>query len=107
MGVEARGFEVTASALTGHARSVDRIAGEIGTAHEAAAHVKMGAEAYGKLPACLVIPYLLDFLQGPAVEALAAAQEALHSAGGALDANADAYGGTESGVSAAFHRMHR
>ncbi|MFI7210872.1 ESX-1 secretion-associated protein [Micromonospora maritima] len=107
MGAEARGFEVTATALTGHARSIDRIAGEIATAHDAGAQVRMGAEAYGQIPVCRAIPFLLDFLQGPAVDALAAAQEALHSAAGALDTTVAAYHDTDGTVSALFHRMHR
>ncbi|MFC3499947.1 hypothetical protein ACFOOK_03025 [Micromonospora krabiensis] len=106
MGAEARGFEVTAATLTGHARSVGRIAAEIGTAHDAAAHVQVGADAYGQLPACQAIPFLLDFLQQPAVDALAAAQEALHSAARALDDTVDAYHRTEAKVSASFHRLH-
>ncbi|MEH0938588.1 ESX-1 secretion-associated protein [Micromonospora psammae] len=107
MSAEARGFEVATAALTGHARSVDRIAGEVGTAHDAAAHVRMGAGAYGQLPACQAIPFLLDFLQDPAVDALAAAREALHSAAGALDGTVDAYHDTDETNSASFHRMHR
>ncbi|ATO15224.1 ESX-1 secretion-associated protein [Micromonospora sp. WMMA2032] len=107
MGAEARGFEVTAAALTGHARSVDRIAGEIGTAHDAGAHVRMGAEAYGQIPVCQAIPFLLDFLQGPAVDALAAAREALHSAAGALDTTVIAYHDTDGTVSALLQRLHR
>ncbi|MGK5738068.1 type VII secretion target [Micromonospora sp. URMC 103] len=107
MGAEARGFEVTTTALTGHARSVDRIAEAIGVAHDAAAQVRAGADAYGQLPACRAIPFLLDFLQGPAVDALAAAQEALRSAAGALDDTANNYHHTESEASASFQRMQR
>ncbi|MEK8108252.1 hypothetical protein NKG94_31265 [Micromonospora sp. M12] len=84
MAADAAGFEVTTAALTQHARSVDRIADAIDTAHDAGAHVRMGADAYGQLPVCQAIPFLLDFLQAPAVDALAAAQEALHSAAGRL-----------------------
>ncbi|MCF0094284.1 hypothetical protein AB0B39_03865 [Micromonospora sp. NPDC049114] len=107
VGAEAAGFEVTTAAVTGHARSVDRIAEAIGTAHDAGAYVRMGAGAYGHLPVCQAIPFLLDFLQGPAVEALAAAQEALHSAAGALDGTVDAYHQTDGTISAALGRMHR
>ncbi|WP_165435784.1 hypothetical protein [Micromonospora violae] len=106
MGAEARGFEVTATALTGHARSVGRIAAEVGTAHDAAAHVQVGADAYGQLPVCRAIPFLLDFLQEPAVQALAAAQEALLSAARALEDTVDSYHRTEAKVSASFHRLH-
>ncbi|MEU7798390.1 type VII secretion target [Micromonospora arborensis] len=107
MGAEAAGFEVTTAALTQHARSVDRIAEAIDTAHDAGAHVRMGADAYGQLPICQAIPFLLDFLQGPAVDALAAAQEALHSAAGALDATVDAYDDTDGTISASLGRMYR
>ncbi|MET8278536.1 hypothetical protein [Micromonospora sp. NPDC005174] len=107
VGAEAAGFEVTTAAVTTHARSVDRISGGIGVAHDAAAYVRMGGDAYGHLPVCQAIPFLLDFLQGPAADALAAAQEALHSAAGALDATVDAYHDTDSTISASLGRMHR
>ncbi|MEV4823877.1 ESX-1 secretion-associated protein [Micromonospora sp. NPDC049274] len=107
MGAEAAGFEVTTAAVTAHARSVDRISGGIGAAHDAAAYVQMGADAYGHLPVCQALPFLLDFLQGPAVDALAAAQEALHSAAGALDGTVDAYHHTDGTISASLGRMHR
>ncbi|MFC5923849.1 type VII secretion target [Micromonospora vulcania] len=107
MGAEPAGFEVTTAALTEHARSVDRIAGAIGTAHDAGAYVRMGADAYGQLPTCQAIPFLLDFLQDPAVDALAAAQEALHSAAEALDATVDTYHETDGTISASLGQMHR
>jgi len=107
VGAEAGGFEVTATALTGHARSLDRIAASIGTAHGAAAHVQMGAGAYGQLPACQAIPFLLDFLQLPAVDALTAAQEALQSAAGALEVTADSYRRADETAAEAFGQMHR
>jgi hypothetical protein len=107
VGAEAAGFEVTTAAVTTHARSVDRISTGIGVAHDAAAYVRMGADAYGHLPVCQALPFLLDFLQGPAAEALAAAQEALHSAAGALDETVDAYDDTDATISASLGRMHR
>ncbi|GAA2184045.1 hypothetical protein GCM10009848_07850 [Micromonospora lupini] len=107
VGAEAAGFEVTTAAVTGHARSVDRIAEAVGAAHDAGAQMRMGAGAYGHLPVCQAIPFLLDVVQGPAVEALAAAREALHSAAGALDGTVDAYHHVDGTISAALGRMHR
>ncbi|MFC4020407.1 hypothetical protein ACFOW4_21025 [Micromonospora sp. GCM10011542] len=101
------GFEVTSAALVRHARSVDRIAGEVNNAHGAAAHVVLGAEAYGKLPVCQAIPLFLDVLQERAVAALAAAEESLRSAAGGLESNARAYDETDSGISSGFAGMHR
>ncbi|MGC4745198.1 hypothetical protein ACLQ28_05990 [Micromonospora sp. DT201] len=102
-----KGFEVTSSALVQHARSVDRIAGEVDQAHAAAEHVVMGSEAYGKLPVCQVIPLFLDLLQDRAVAALAAAEESLRSAVGGLESNARAYDEADSGISASFNGMYR
>ncbi|MEH1165540.1 ESX-1 secretion-associated protein [Micromonospora sp. CPCC 205539] len=103
----AEGFEVTSAALIQHARSVDRIAGEVDTAHNAAAHVVLGAEAYGKLPVCQAIPMFLDLLQERAVAALAAAEESLRSAVGGLESNARAYDEADSGISSGFGGMYR
>ncbi|MBY8873788.1 hypothetical protein K7640_18325 [Micromonospora sp. PLK6-60] len=101
------GFQVTSAALVRHARSVDRIADEVGTAQAAAAQVRMGGAAYGKLPVCQAIPLFLNVLQDRAVTALSAAEAALHSAAAALDHNANAYDDAESGISAGFTGMYR
>ena len=84
------GFDVTASALSGHAGSVDQVSDAIDQARSAGAQVELGREAYGQL--CQFVPTLIDPLQQAGVAALAAAVDALRESADALRTAAGSYG---------------
>jgi uncharacterized protein YukE len=92
-----------AAALRAHAGAVDAIADGVQTARSAGAQVRMGREAYGKLPACQMIAVLLDPVQQYGVDALGAAADALQSSADALRAAAQRYDSTDSSVRTAFN----
>jgi hypothetical protein len=95
-------FNVMADGLRAHAGSVNRIADAVETARAAGAQVKLGREAYGKLPSCQMIAMLLDPIQQYGVDALAAAVDALQSSADALRSAATGYDTTDSSVQTAF-----
>jgi uncharacterized protein YukE len=97
------GFDVVADALRTHAGSVDDVADRVATAKAAGAQVKMGHDAYGKLPTCQMIAALLDPIQGYGVDALGGAVEALRSSADALRAAASGYDTTDAAVQDTFH----
>lgn len=96
------GFNVAADALRTHAGSVDIVADQVATARAAGAQVKLGHDAYGKLPTCQMIAALLDPIQGYGVDALAAAVDALQSSADALRATASGYDTTDAAVQDTF-----
>jgi uncharacterized protein YukE len=96
------GFNVVADALRAHAGSVDTVADQVATAKAAGAQVKLGHDAYGKLPICQMIAALLDPIQGYGVDALAAAVDALQSSADALREAATGYDTTDGAVQDTF-----
>ena len=84
------GFDVTASALTAHAGTVDQVSDTVDQARSAGAQVGLGRDAYGQL--CQFVPALIDPLQEAGVDALAAAVDALRETADALRAAAGSYG---------------
>jgi hypothetical protein len=96
------GFDVVADALRTHAGSIDTVADEVATAKAAGAQVKLGHDAYGKLPTCQMIAALLDPIQGYGVDALGAAVDVLQSSADALRRAASGYDSTDASVQDAF-----
>jgi uncharacterized protein YukE len=100
------GFNVVAGALRAHASSVDAVADQVATAKAAGAQVKMGHDAYGKLPTCQMIAALLDPIQGYGVDALGAAVDALQSSADALRTAASGYDTTDASVHDTFRSTY-
>jgi hypothetical protein len=105
-GMAGDGFNVVTDALRTHAGSVDTVADQVATAKAAGAQVRMGHDAYGKLPTCQMIAALLDPIQGYGVDALGAAVDALQGSAGALRAAASGYDGTDTGVEGTFRATY-
>lgn len=105
-GTEARvpdEIRVVGEAILKHAGSVTGVADAVALGRDAATHVEMGREAYGKLPICQMIPTLLDPIQGRAVDSLRAAVEALNEAAEGLRKAAEEYGATDRSVAAKYN----
>jgi hypothetical protein len=68
-------MRIAVPALIGHAGSVDSAADGMETGRSAAAQVRMGGEAYGKI--CAFLPALIDPIGETAVSALAEAASSL------------------------------
>ena len=68
-------MRIPLQAVVGHAGSVDSAADGMDLGRSAAAQVRMGAEAYGKI--CAFLPGLIDPIGGTAVSALAEAASSL------------------------------
>jgi hypothetical protein len=86
-------FGVRHGELVTHAATVAAIADRVGTAQQAGASVRAGAEAYGKL--CVMVPVMLGALQDVLVDGIAKAAESLHDTSGRLRRTADDYHGTD------------
>lgn len=84
---------VTPDDLRSHARHLDTIAENVDTAKQAGDAVRPGIDAYGKL--CVLVPVMLEELQSPLVDAIAAAGESLHSTADQVRTAADAYDDTD------------
>ena len=65
------GIQVDPDDLTRHAARLDRRADSLDTARQAGQHVRLGAEAYGRL--CAIMPALLDGLQQTLVQGIGTA----------------------------------
>jgi len=71
-------YEVLTEALTGHAGTVDRIAGQVAQAAAAGQLMSLPSDAYGTL--CVDLPMMLNPLQELAATALAACAKHLSRA---------------------------
>ncbi|MET7876159.1 type VII secretion target [Micromonospora profundi] len=79
---------MSVAAVIRHAATVDDIGDKMETARGAAAHVQMGAEAYGQI--CGFLPQLIDPVADRAVRALGESATALREAAANLRAAAAA-----------------
>jgi hypothetical protein len=85
----ADGIAVRPADLDAHATHVDAVAGELATAKDAGATVRLDTQAYGKL--CVMVPVMIDGLQGVVLDAVQAAVDSLHDTADRLRSAADGY----------------
>jgi hypothetical protein len=79
--------------LITHAANVEAVAERVSTAAQAGATVQAGGDAYGKL--CVMVPAMLNALQGVLVDGINAAADSLHDTGGRLRTTAGDYEATD------------
>ncbi|MGC4857229.1 type VII secretion target [Micromonospora sp. DT4] len=80
---------VDPSALRTHATHLDRVSDRVDTARQAGQHVRLGADAYGRL--CAVMPILLDGLQRTLVGGVSTAADSVRDTADWLCVSAERY----------------
>lgn len=86
-------MQVRSADLVSHAGQIDGIGDGLTTAQQAGDAVRVDAGAYGKL--CVIVPALLDGLQGRLIDGIAAAAGSAHDTADALRATAADYDGSD------------
>jgi hypothetical protein len=89
--------------LITHAAHVEAIADRVSTAAQAGATVQAGGDAYGKL--CVMVPVMLNALQGVLIDGITAAADSLHDTGGRLRTTAQDYEATDQRRGQAFKAL--
>jgi hypothetical protein len=97
------GIQVRPGDLLAHAATIEGVAGQLETAKQAGDAVQMGAAAYGKL--CMIVPVLLNELQGLLIEGLDTAAHSVHDTAARVRAAADAYQSSDEQAAAAHNRI--
>jgi hypothetical protein len=82
-------IEVSPEDLRRHAGHLDGIADELATAKQAGEVTRPGMDAYGKL--CWIVPAMLNEVQGPLVEGIAAAADSVRATADAVAGAAEQY----------------
>ncbi|MFY1593637.1 type VII secretion target [Micromonospora sp. WMMD737] len=85
----AEGIQVDPDDLTRHAARLERRADSLDTARQAGQHVRLGAEAYGRL--CAIMPALLDGLQQTLVQGIGTAAGSVRDTADRLRTGANRY----------------
>lgn len=83
------GIAVRPADLLTHAGHLDGVAGALAAAKDAGQAVMIDRLAYGQL--CMIVPALLDVLQGRVVDGIAAGIDSLRDTADRLRAAADGY----------------
>ncbi|SCG16627.1 Excreted virulence factor EspC, type VII ESX diderm [Micromonospora echinofusca] len=97
------GIQVDPDGLIHHAARLDRRADSLDTARQAGQHVRLGAEAYGRL--CAIMPALLDGLQQTLVQGIGTAAGSVRDTADRLRTSADRYRASDARAEQSLQRI--